>query len=761
MSYNNKNNRRYKNLLDEIDINNMENNNNNNNNSNNEQQRSNIDNLPRRSSFVRKYPYADGYSRSSQPPQQQFLQVPSHIVDYSLSPSLGRNSIYDSYHRRRHRPSISHMDLFHQADDLSDYEEEDDPAALHHHEYELPRLKAQQQEQQQQQSVSILEDFIDNDIGCLVTKTALIIPFQYSNHQSPTTYWLQGLLDRRLIAKDGKSSVAVWQMQTVLPRELEELSRQFKNIIGVNQKDIDAKSTWRCRRLQMTEKAQAMVFPQPKLWTVEEGEGQQPKNIYKQVKFESVNLIVYPLGVGILVFNIDWMPEVGHVHEDASSHHSNMGPSKTFPLEEFRTWLYVSKFRHKVRKVANGWSFKELVVDTTQQQTQQQPGQHQHTGDINVNQQGEKQSQQQQQAQQVPSSMKSQEVIEESHLESIGRKMVKSIYKDKTVSLNTIANWLLLVASEDPNNLIPKVGTGGHAHHHTTVILDRQPSYLTLQTYLFHLRRALGQKNRPPLNEMNDDQNGMLDRILVPRLNRYIGISREGIACISWSVENQHESSVLNWHSKFQGVYLVLALHAHAERAVLEELSTMASLQAESMRLEFERTTLDELTNSRGLAKLVARFTISMSSDDCGGQSEFSEFFLAMRRVFGIPSQRKELREELEDTLALLENDYLEERRRVKFEEQRDERADRDRAKIQRYKKENAKYRYELLVSAFSAFTIPAVLLSSIYGMNLEDLPILPFYAIILIMIVVSLILLSVFMLVKRGIDRNAINEDV
>ncbi len=57
----------------------------------------------------------------------------------------------------------------------------------------------------------------------------------------------------------------------------------------------------------------------------------------------------------------------------------------------------------------------------------------------------------------------------------------------------------------------------------------------------------------------------------------------------------------------------------------------------------------------------------------------YSEFFSSIRQTFGIPHQRAELREELQDTFSLLESGFLEERRRIKMEEQKEERLEKDR----------------------------------------------------------------------------------
>ena len=70
-------------------------------------------------------------------------------------------------------------------------------------------------------------------------------------------------------------------------------------------------------------------------------------------------------------------------------------------------------------------------------------------------------------------------------------------------------------------------------------------------------------------------------------------------------------------------------------------LSDMAAAQAEKLKLESEVTNLGEIKQSRDkmrdLASLMVRYTLGMSSNDCGGTSEYSDFFSSLRIVFGIP----------------------------------------------------------------------------------------------------------------------------
>jgi hypothetical protein len=55
-------------------------------------------------------------------------------------------------------------------------------------------------------------------------------------------------------------------------------------------------------------------------------------------------------------------------------------------------------------------------------------------------------------------------------------------------------------------------------YHHSLVVIDQKPTPQLLKEYLFHLRRAYGQRNRPPPNA--DGEKNLTDRILQPRRNR-------------------------------------------------------------------------------------------------------------------------------------------------------------------------------------------------------------------------------------------------
>lgn len=143
------------------------------------------------------------------------------------------------------------------------------------------------------------------------------------------------------------------------------------------------------------------------------------------------------------------------------------------------------------------------------------------------------------------------------------------------MSLRALGNWLLCGRREDPEDppkasKIPYFVTAltctqrlsryqKRAYHHSVIVIDREPNQEQINEYLFHLRRAYGQRNRP----QSLVEQGTIDRVLIQRQNRYIALSRVGTVSLSWPSGHNNKFEVEQWHKKFLGIYLMLALHVH------------------------------------------------------------------------------------------------------------------------------------------------------------------------------------------------------
>jgi len=112
-----------------------------------------------------------------------------------------------------------------------------------------------------------------------------------------------------------------------------------------------------------------------------------------------------------------------------------------------------------------------------------------------------------------------------------------------------------------------------------------------------------------------------------------------------------------------------------------------------------------------------------MSSNDCGGGSEYSEFFTTIRKIVGIPEVREELSAELKDVLAVVESTYLEEERTVRDINDQERRQYRELTRRLDAAEDARNRQFEIVLSAIGSIVLPFYLVSGVFGMNLPDLP--------------------------------------
>ena len=137
---------------------------------------------------------------------------------------------------------------------------------------------------------------------------------------------------------------------------------------------------------------------------------------------------------------------------------------------------------------------------------------------------------------------------------------------------------------------------------------------------------------------------------------------------VSWAPEGSNPTfEEQQWAPKFQGIYLVLCMQVHAERWVLGTLSELAATNGAYLASSGEGEQLAQPGKLRrlfqSLATLMAQYTLTMPPDDCGGPTEYVDFFEGMRRVFGVHAQLAELRQELAEVTTLIETKWMDEQR--------------------------------------------------------------------------------------------------
>lgn len=590
---------------------------------------------------------------------------------------------------------------------------------------------------------------------CLSARTALFLPYKWSPPPTANSDdYINVSLKRKIKNAEGKD-VDLWEENIRLPQATSDLDPHFRQTLGWREKNqllrINAKNKKHflnqnfeaqtnleyevepddvCRRLLLTDEALKILFPSPCL-VATSGTPQPHQNasnnphatpnvsnsdavdrtdrICQPIIVERVEITLFPLGTAVLIIQLNWITNRAAV---GPGHQRYFNP---LSVEDLRTWLFLSKFRHKVVNLYEGWMLNDS-----------------------------------------PDEVKNESDLD--HLKPLfGKAMLKSLFLKKPASLSTIGNWLLALPDQGENLEGPPKRLGRFAkrcYHHSLVVLDQEPDVKDLQEYLFHLRRAYGQTNRPPPTDLEKST----DTILRPRLNRYIAMSREGTIALSWPIAANYkvDFELTKWHKRFFGVFLLLAAHVQGEKSIIMELSNLSAdagtLLKQTLREDLLFDDLNRVRNQLfNTATLMTRFALQMSADDCGGLSEYVEFFSALRNMFRIRPQRNELREEIQDVLLLVENSYLEEERKNDESDIYLKSQEKKLTNLRNKRKLGGQKRFEKLVGAISSLSIPPVIISGIFGMNLYDTPVyLPFWHVIAFTIALSIVLLFIFIFMPK-----------
>jgi hypothetical protein len=263
-----------------------------------------------------------------------------------------------------------------------------------------------------------------------------------------------------------------------------------------------------------------------------------------------------------------------------------------------------------------------------------------------------------------------------------------------TPSLGELCAWLL---ASELDEVAPffELNASIAAMHDTVVVLGHRPDDVSLEAELFRLGRGYSGNQHPPPELTRD-------RTLWFRQGRVARVAREGSVALSWPVDDVQARFEFNdWPQRYLGVYAELALFARAEAEALRRISAEAAGHMARLERDGDVSAVKKLRApllETGMR--MARYTVTLSSDDCGGLSDYADFFEAARAVHGVAAQRQELRAELTELLALVEIAY------------------RDVAEKQRETEQNEERVFNKQIGIVSAVTIPFALVASVAGMN-------------------------------------------
>ncbi len=277
-----------------------------------------------------------------------------------------------------------------------------------------------------------------------------------------------------------------------------------------------------------------------------------------------------------------------------------------FSMQDLRLWSYLAKFKTNRPGVVRGWRFEgDKVADEHYTRLK-------HT---------------------------------------LGTALFDARFSEHYVTLGAVANWLVRLPHED--ELFNRVSLYSHCRHHT---MARVEGEFDPDAQALLLQQVLMQEGAADRYKEASDEDSI--SVMRPRENRLVATCQEGVLALEWGASTEfYEGLAL-------GALLVLTMHVVAERELLVKLSFLAARG--SRKLGSARTVQEKLQLRKEVMTLVTsltRYNLQMGTDHCGGRKLFRNFFIKLRTIFSVSSLRLELREGLNDTLALVELDYQEEHR--------------------------------------------------------------------------------------------------
>lgn len=70
---------------------------------------------------------------------------------------------------------------------------------------------------------------------------------------------------------------------------------------------------------------------------------------------ERVEITIFPLGTAVLIIQLNWITSRAAVGPQNIRYYNPLS------IEDLRTWLFLSKFRHKVVNLYEGWMLNDSI----------------------------------------------------------------------------------------------------------------------------------------------------------------------------------------------------------------------------------------------------------------------------------------------------------------------------------------------------------------------------------------------------------------
>lgn len=430
---------------------------------------------------------------------------------------------------------------------------------------------------------------------CARAFTTLVLPVTFGSVAESPAVLAARLASRERVRSNGREVDPLWEETT--PRLLAPQLPELNPAVRalLGDPEVPGDEGWRCRWLALSEPAKQALFRHLTLV--------YPDEARARVGVLGVEVVLFPLGSGALVLRLDW----------------TCGGRRVLDAQALRQGLAVARQLDG----RGGWTLGRSGPE-----------------------------------EEAP------RPLSEAYASFLGDDLVASLSLGQAVSLREVARWLLRQPPTPDGEPAADDGGSRFAWHHTAAVLEERPSPEDERALLFHLRRGVGADQLPP------EDPGTSDRVWNARANRRLGVCREGSVSLSWPDAGASPGFERDgWPRRFQGIYLALALQVLSERVTLAGLGARASslvVHVHASRLAHAEAEVGHAiatlrTGRRQLLSLahdMVHYTLAISTDDCGGPSDYLAWFQACRDVHGIPGQRAELRAEVAEVLGLVEVEY-------------------------------------------------------------------------------------------------------
>ena len=366
----------------------------------------------------------------------------------------------------------------------------------------------------------------------------------------------------------------------------------------------DEETRPRCLRLDETFRAQ--TFKRLKLRVKPSGESS-----YAQLELGAVKLYVYPLNIMIFTIDVDWTA------------------SGQIELTELFEMMEIC--RHVKTEKKTGWEVEAKRIHSGAEEAPTEP------------------------SEDHPQRAEWLERVEE-YRSQVGDELFEAFTRRgegaRAVSLSSLVELALAPVFERL-----ELQSARYTQHHTSVLLGSAPREAELSKLLFHLRRGYSEDRYISPSASSLEFNELKrERAFEVRGNRWITIAREGSGSLSWLMTSGEDSRFERetWPTRWGGVYKLLALQAISEQMTLARLEQAAAGVVKTLRLGDAREELSREAREsvRELTYLMVRYSLAMSADDCGGVTDYADFFGNVREVMQTPGLRDGLRQDLQEVLA-------------------------------------------------------------------------------------------------------------